>query len=204
MTKWYVVWYGRVPGVYETWEACQAHIHNVRGAKYKSFLTYEAAVEAYAEGHEQHIGKRRKQSNIVLDAPPYIVPSLCVDVGTYGNPGRVMYRGVATHTGLVVFESPPIPYGTNNLGEFVAIVHGLAYIEKNGLDMPVYTDSVNARNWVRRREVRSTLERDTRAITMWTLVDRALQWLYTHRDHATVLQWDTKAWGQIKADYDRK
>jgi ribonuclease HI len=204
MTKWYVVWHGRVPGVYETWEYCKAHITNVPGAKYKAFPTHQAAVQAYAEGHEQHIGNPRvqEQSRGAVDGPR--AQSICVDVGTYGNPGRVMYQGVATHTGDVLFSSPSIPYGTNNLGEFVAIVHGLAYIKKNGLDVPVYTDSVNARNWVRRKEVRSTLARDERSMTMWTLVDRALQWLHTHTDHATVLQWDTKAWGQIKADYGRK
>lgn len=130
--------------------------------------------------------------------------SISVDVGTRGNPGPVEYKGVDTKTGDVLFSHGPISKGTNNLGEFLAIVHGLAYLQKLGSDKTIYSDSVNAIKWVKQKDVSTTLPRDESTAEMWRLVDRAVEWLRTNTYRNKVIKWQTKEWGEIKADYGRK
>jgi ribonuclease HI len=130
--------------------------------------------------------------------------SISVDVGTNGNPGPVEYKGVDTKTGEVIFSHGPIRKGTNNLGEFLAIVHALAYLKKQGSSKTVYSDSENALKWVRQKAVSSTLVRDKSTEEIWDLVDRAEKWLRTNTYDNKVLKWQTKQWGEIKADYGRK
>ncbi len=130
--------------------------------------------------------------------------SISVDVGTHGNPGPIEYRGVDTRTGKVLFSNESIGKGTNNLGEFLAIVHALAYLKEQGSGKTVYSDSLNALKWVREKKVSTTLVKDESTRQVWELVQRAEEWLRTHTYDNKVLKWQTKAWGEIKADYDRK
>lgn len=111
---------------------------------------------------------------------------------------------MSTRTGEVLFAVGPIPNGTNNLGEFLAIVHSLAYLKRKGSSQTVYSDSRTAMKWVREKKVATTLERNESTKEIWNLVDRALAWLQTNTYDNKVLKWDTKAWGEIKADYGRK
>lgn len=130
--------------------------------------------------------------------------SISVDVGTRGNPGPVEYKGVDTRTGDILFSRGPISRGTNNLGEFLAIVHGLAYLKKQGSSKTIYSDSLNAMKWVRQKQVATTLKRDKSTEEIWELIDRAEQWLQTNTYDNKVLKWQTDRWGEIKADYGRK
>ena len=45
--KFYVVWQGREPGIYDSWAACEAQVKGV-AAKYKGFATREEAEQALA------------------------------------------------------------------------------------------------------------------------------------------------------------
>lgn len=130
--------------------------------------------------------------------------SISVDVGTRGNPGPMEYKGVDTRTGAVLFSVGPIPNGTNNIGEFLAIVHALAYLQQQGSSKTIYSDSVNAMKWVRQKKAATTLKRDTSTQQIWDMIDRAEKWLATHTYNNKILKWETKAWGEIKADYGRK
>lgn len=40
------------------------------------------------------------------------------------------YRGVYVRTGQELFRIGPYPDGTNNVGEFLALVHALALLKK--------------------------------------------------------------------------
>lgn len=130
--------------------------------------------------------------------------SICVDAGTRGNPGPVEYKGVDTATGEVLFSVGPIGKGTNNLGEFLAIVHALAYLKKLGSSKTVYSDSRNAIKWVREKKVSTTLPRDESTREIWNLIDRAERWLRTNDYPNPVRKWNTEAWGENPADYGRK
>ncbi|MBP5195791.1 MAG: hypothetical protein J6035_00075 [Bacteroidaceae bacterium] len=132
-----------------------------------------------------------------------IKEALCVDAACSGNPGMMEYRGVHIPSGRVVFHFGPIK-GTNNIGEFLAIVHGLALLEQRGLSMPVYSDSVSGMAWVRNRKAKTTLERTEETAQALDLVARAENWLRTHSYRNQVLKWQTEEWGEIPADFGRK
>lgn len=216
--KYYVVWVGRKPGIYSNWADCQAQTKNFAQAKFKSYESREQAEKAFREGPQHHWGKgsarnakngqtskkTNPQKSNTSTSNEIDYNSVSVDVGTRGNPGPVEYQGVDTQTGKVIFSRGPISKGTNNLGEFLAIVHALAYLNKIGSNKTVYTDSRNAMKWVREKAVSTTLKRDATTKEIWDLIDRALHWLRQHTYENKVLKWDTKKWGEIKADYGRK
>lgn len=207
--KYYVVWVGKQPGVYASWPECQRQVDQFEGAKYKSYESKAEAEAAYAAGWKRSWGQAKAASagakkTAAASGEKIDYNSISVDVGTAGNPGPVEYKGVDTQTGEVLFSVGPIAKGTNNLGEFLAIVHGLAYLKKLGSDKTIYSDSVNAINWVKKKEVSSTLVRDASTAEIWYLVDRAVHWLKTNKYPNKVTKWQTKEWGEIKADYGRK
>ncbi|MBW4081893.1 ribonuclease H [Paenibacillus sp. S150] len=216
--KFYVVWEGKKPGVYRTWAECQAQTEHYTGAKYKSYESGAEAEAAYKAGWKGNwgtgaaapgTGKSKaaspfKRSAAAEASSEIDYDSISVDVGTRGNPGPVEYKGVDTQTGDIIFSCGPIKKGTNNLGEFLAIVHALALLNKEGSRRTVYSDSVNAMKWVKQKKVATTLPRDASTEEIWTLVDRAERWLQTHTYTNKVLKWQTKEWGEIKADYGRK
>jgi ribonuclease HI len=210
--KYYVVWEGKQPGVYSTWAECQAQTDHYTGAKYKSYESRAAADTAYKAGWKGNWGTGASSSGAgaksktasswsrsasVETSEEIDYDSISVDVGTRGNPGPVEYKGVDTQTGDIIFSCGPISKGTNNLGEFLAIVHALALLKKEGSSRTVYTDSVNAMKWVKQKKVATTLPRDASTEEIWTLIDRAESWLRSHT-------YENKVWGEIKADYGRK
>lgn len=211
--KYYVVWAGRKPGIYKSWSECQAQVNHFLQAKFKSYETLKEAEAAYRAGWKKHWGlgkdpaasKEAGQRPAIQETWEEIdYDSISVDVGTRGNPGPVEYKGVDTRTGEVIFSHDPIIKGTNNLGEFLAIVHALDYLKKLGSKKTVYSDSLNAIKWIQQKSVSSTLVRDESTKEIWELVDCAIQWLQTNSYENKVLKWQTKKWGQIKADYGRK
>ena len=117
--------------------------------------------------------------------------AIAVDAGCSGNPGAMEYQGVYLGNEQRLFHFGPIQ-GTNNIGEFLAIVHALALIKKNGWDMKVYSDSISGMAWV--RQTAQVLD----------LVIRAENWLWANPKHAEVLKWNTEEWGEIPADFGRK
>ncbi|WP_049769545.1 RNase H family protein [Rippkaea orientalis] len=80
-----------------------------------------------------------------------------VDASCIGNPGDVEYRGVSTETREEIFHKRPMAYGTKNLGEFLAIVHGLAYLKNQNKDIPLYSDSQTAILWVKNKKIKTKL-----------------------------------------------
>ena len=77
-----------------------------------------------------------------------------VDAACSGNPGPMEYRGVYLLTGQEIFHFGPV-YGTNNIGEFLAIVHALALMKQKGLQMTIYSDSRNALGWVNQKKCKT-------------------------------------------------
>ena len=132
-----------------------------------------------------------------------IKEALCVDAACSGNPGPMEYRGVHLPSGKEVFRFGPIQ-GTNSIGEFLAIVHGLALMEQKGIRMPIYSDSVSGQAWVRNKKAKTTLARTPETEKALDLVARAENWLRTHQVNVPIMKWDTENWGEIPADFGRK
>ena len=126
-----------------------------------------------------------------------------VDAACSGNPGPMEYQGIDLQTGAQVFHYGPV-HGTNNIGEFLAIVHALALMEQKGIRKTLYTDSFTALTWVRKRQCKTKLERNAQTEPLYQLIRRAETWLHTHTVTTPVIQWDTKKWGEIPADFGRK
>lgn len=144
------------------------------------------------------------RTDTVLPLPPGVrADAWAVDAACSGNPGRMEYRGVDLRTGAVVFSLGPI-YGTNNIGEFLAIVHALALMQKQGCHDAIYSDSRNALKWVRERRCRTTLKETARSAAVFELVRRAEAWLRNNSYENPLLKWDTRRWGEVPADFGRK
>lgn len=200
--RYYVVWRGLNTGIFDSWDECKKQITNFNGAQYKGFPTIEEARAAHAKEYWQVI--RGSQQAKTATSESIIVPSLAVDAACSGNPGVMEYRGVLTGTGREVFHIGPFKYATNNIGEFLAIVHGLALLKQNGSTMPIYSDSMNAIAWVRNKKCKTKLERVEDNIEVFSLIARAEKWLKENTYSTKIIKWDTDRWGEIPADFGRK
>ena len=127
-----------------------------------------------------------------------------VDAACSGNPGPMEYQCIDLQTGAQVFHFGPVQ-GTNNIGEFLAIVHALALMEKQGIrDKVIYSDSYNAILWVKKKKCKTTLTRNSATEQLYQIIARAEQWLMTHNVTTPIIKWETKQWGEIPADFGRK
>ncbi len=127
-----------------------------------------------------------------------------VDAGCSGNPGPMEYQCVDLQTGEQIFHFGPI-MGTNNIGEFLAIVHALALMDQRGIkDKVIYSDSYNAALWVHNKTCKTKLELNPKTQKTHELINRALNWLHTHSVRVPIIKWETKQWGEIPADFGRK
>lgn len=208
--KYYVVWKGLNPGIYDNWAECKMQVDGQESAKYKSFETRDDAVEAFEKGYAQYLknaSSGKAASNLLSPVPPIGKPineSIAVDAACSGNPGDMEYRGVYTATGQEIFHIGPLKKGTNNVGEFLALVHGLALLKQKGSDLPVYSDSRNAISWVKKKKCKTLLERVPENEVIFDLIERAEKWLNTNTYTTTILKWETSVWGEIPADFGRK
>jgi len=205
--KYYVVWKGKEPGIYLRWSECEKQIKGFEGALYKSFEVKEQAEKAYESNPWQFIGKKvvkqiTPEQRAKFGSP--VSDSLSVDAACSGNPGVLEYRGVDTQSGIQLFRRGPFPEGTINIGEFLAIVHGLAYLAQRQSNFPVYSDSRTAIKWVKDKAIKTKLERSPKNEKLFELVDRAIVWLQNNRYSNPVLKWETEAWGENPADFGRK
>ena len=206
--KYYVVWKGYAPGVYDSWEECQLQINGYKDAKYKSFPTEEAAVQAFRGETSEHLdiinGLAKALREGAVPEKGYIEESLAVDAACSGNPGKMEYRGVYTRTGAEIFKVGPYEQGTNNIGEFLAIVHALALLKQRQSSLPVYSDSANAIAWVRQKRCNTKLEQTALNKPLFDLIARAEKWLRNNSYTTRIYKWETKQWGEIPADFGRK
>lgn len=202
--KYYVVWSGIQPGIYTSWEECQAQISGVKQALYKAFDNLEEAQRAYASPPQEYIGAAKKEKKVDHTQVASIIQNaLAVDAACSGNPGMMEYRGVYIATGEEVFHFGPM-FGTNNIGEFLAIVHGLALLKQKNLDLPIYSDSYNALLWIKGKKCKTKLPRDEKSEQLFGYIDRAEKWLKENGYSTKLIKWETDKWGEIPADFGRK
>lgn len=206
--KFYVVWKGKRPGIYESWGDCKAQIQGYKGAQYKSFSNFAEAKKAFNGNYLEYKGKSRQKTELSqeellkIGEPNY--NSIAVDAASSGNPGKMEYRGVDTKTKRVLFKQGPFVEGTSNIGEFLALVHGLAFLKKQKSDRILYSDSRIAIGWVRKGKCGTKLKRTSRNENLFELIERAEAWLKKNRYTTLIVKWETKAWGEIPADFGRK
>ncbi len=203
--KYYVVWEGNTPGIYNDWTKCQLQIKGYPNAKYKSFKTLHEAQIAF-QGHFQDFYEKKTpkaRPNLDLYKDVIVWDSISVDAACAGNPGVMEYQGVDTKTKAQIFHKK-FALGTNNIGEFLAIVHALALLQRANKSTPIYTDSRTAMAWVRNKKVKTNLKKTPATKFLHQLIQRAELWLKTNTYSNKIMKWDTDNWGEIPADFGRK
>jgi ribonuclease HI len=207
--KFYVVWKGRKTGVFTSWNACKRQIDGFEGAEYKSFSNLDEAEMALSKQFNDYKGKNTKKPVLSsVEKAKYgspILESIAVDAACSGNPGKMEYRGVLTYNKKEIFKKGPYLKGTNNIGEFLALVHGIALLKsKNKEDIPIYSDSKIAMSWIRQKRCKTNITFDDSNKDLLELIKRAETWLKNNSFKNPILKWETKAWGEIPADFGRK
>ena len=209
--KFYVVWTGRTPGVYGRWEDCKKEIEGFKGAKYKGFPDRTSAEAAFKEGPDNYWGKDATPTVDLSQAKEQpISPAVAVDAACAGNPGKMEYQGLFVDFGtqpattVQLFKSPVFENGTNNIGEFLAIVHALAWMKQKHVAYPIYSDSYNAQLWIKQKKCKTKLQPNAKNTYLFELIARAEKWLNENAIEVPILKWKTDIWGEIPADFGRK
>lgn len=209
--KFYVVWEGRAPGVYDSWEECEAQVKGYPGARYKGFSSQTDAVAAFrGDGREdleifKVIGAHKPDIVNYSAFPEIRLDAIAVDGACAKNPGPMEYRAVAVSTGEEIFHMGPLDGGTNNIGEYIAIIHAASLLARRGdLLTPIYSDSRTALSWVRRGRSNTTIKPTASNARVIELLQRADAWLAANRIANPLLKWNTELWGEIPADFGRK
>ena len=104
-----------------------------------------------------------------------ILESISVDGAWNTGSGAVEYQGVYTATKELLFHVGPLDDGTNNIVEFLGIVHALAYCKQKQLRLPIYSDSRNAMAWVRDQQAQTKLMPTARNEKLFQLLERAVK-----------------------------
>lgn len=159
--KFYVVWTGRVPGIYTDWPSCQAQVNGVAGAKYKSFPTRKEAELAFAggvsapakkTGSTATSPKKQSSSNTVKTYNAAEVDALTAHTKIFTDGGCEPNPGEAG-TGVAIYRNGELSelwyglyseQGTNNTAELNGLLHGLLFAKeeiKNARDVVVFCDS---------------------------------------------------------------
>jgi len=204
----YVVWKGRKTGIFTAWDETSASVSGYAGARYKAFGSLAAAQAAFKGGYEEYKAKPSAHQQWLFSPTKPALPSICVDAACAGSPGPLEYRGVQTENSRQIFHAGPFPDGTNNVGEFLAIVRAMDWLAKNKHDWPIYSDSENAIAWVNAGKCNTKLVRMRSNAMLFELIARAEKTLRSSSSltagRTKVLKWDTAAWGENPADFGRK
>lgn len=210
--KFYVVWEGRAPGIYDSWDEARAQVDGYPQARYKAFPDQDSATEAFRLYGDDPAALFRamRERNLIQQVnyaafPDIRLDAIAVDAACSRNPGPVEYQGVSVATGERIFHVGPIAEATNNIGEYLAIIHAAAMLAARGdTSTPIYSDSRTAQSWIRAGHSRTTLSPTPANMYARQLLARADAWLSSHRIPNPILKWDTDRWGEIPADFGRK
>jgi ribonuclease HI len=203
--KFYVVWEGKQTGIFNDWDTCKKQVFNVEGAKYKSYESKTEAETAFAKSYFEAVVLEKKLPNKPNpNAPPPIIQSIVVDAAWNSKNKNMEYQGFNFSTKERLFHKGPFAGATNNIGEFLAIVHALALLKKHTSQLPIYTDSRTAMSWVNRKFANTKLAKTENNKEVFELIKRAEDWLKANTSPNKVLKWDTKNWGENPADFGRK
>lgn len=175
--------------------------------RYFASLSENRIRETQAPTNGQPAGSVKLSPRLMqmADKIPHFEHALAVDAACSGNPGEMEYQGVQVNNGKVIFRMGPFPDATNNIGEFLAIVHALSFLNKNGfIHTPVYSDSMTGMTWVRKKKANTKIAPTARNRELLDMIARAENWLRTHSYQNPVLKWETEKWGEIPADFGRK
>ncbi len=201
--KYYVVWKGHKTGIFDNWEDCKTNVQGYEGALYKSFKTLSEAENAFKQNPYKFFNTTKNKSSKITKNKQIIHDSLSVDAACSGNPGVMEYRAVHVGSKKEWFTKK-FPLGTNNIGEFLAIVHALALMKEHKINIPIYSDSATAISWVIDKKINTSLKLTEETKYLFEVINRAEEWLKNNNWNQQLLKWETDIWGEIPDDFGRK
>lgn len=201
-----MVWKGLKTGVFTNWDDCKKQVEGFKGAQYMGFETQAEAELALNKGYAAFAGQKGKKPELTDEMKKkYGVPlkeSIAVDAAFNGK--EMEYKGVYVKNGKEIFHFGPFKGGSNNIGEFLAIVHCMALMEQKNANLPIYSDSMNAISWIKQKMCKTKVDL-TQNPELEDLILRAEKWLQTNdTTKFKILKWQTNAWGETPADFGRK
>ncbi len=202
--KYYVIWKGRKPGIYESWDECKRQVEGYVGALYKAFPTRAAAETAYKGRPWDYLGKANGPAQPSAELIKKLGECYAVDAACSGNPGDLEYQCVHVPTGRKIFKQGPFAEGTNNVGEFLAIVEALALFKEKNITAPLYSDSEIAMGWVEAGKCKTKLIPSRRNADLFKRLKAAEDWLARNSYVTPIRKWQTDKWGENPADFGRK
>ncbi len=200
-----MVWKGRKTGVFASWVECEKQVKGFVGAQFKAFESETKADAAFLSKYDDYKGKPSTLGKWRTASTKPLTPSICVDAACSGAPGKLEYRGVNTESGEEVFRAGPYEEGTNNVGEFLAVVHALTWQAKHNMHVPIYSDSENAIAWVNTGQCKTKLKHTPKNAVLFAIIHSAENWLAENElPEDKILKWETDLWGENPADFGRK
>ncbi|WJM54471.1 ribonuclease H family protein [Pseudomonas asiatica] len=165
--KWYVVWAGRCPGIYQNWASCQSQTDGFPGARFKSFTSQAEAEAAFGANSAASTSARQATTRATTTPIKSVLTTqsklqirkveadvkIFVDGACNPNPGEagsgaaVYEHGVLTSLWYGRYQ----PQGTNNTAELAALHYGLVLAgeaTKKGHSAAVFADSSYAINCI--------------------------------------------------------
>jgi len=197
--KWKKIW------IFDSWDECKESVNGFSDAKYKWFSSKENAEIALSEWWEKYyeVKKTGEKDVVKSEDIPFFAESIAVDAACSGNPGEMEYRWIDLQTWKEVFHEN-FKIWTNNIGEFLAIVHWLNYLWDN--NRVIYSDSRIAISWVNQWKCKTQINSNETADFSRTFeaIKGAEKWLKENWIKHKILKRNTEDWWEIPADFGRK
>ena len=200
--KYYVIRQGKKTWIFTSRDECKDYVQGFRDAKYKSFKTKQEAESAFKNGYESHYSSKPKDRRKTEDLP-YEKNSIAVDAACSWNPGALEYKWIDLPSGKILFHQK-FSLWTNNIGEFLAIVHGLKYLKEHKSDKALYSDSKHAISRISQKKCKTKLEKTTQTKKMFEIIAKAEERLQRNEYTTKILKRHTSEWWEIPADFGRK
>jgi len=200
--KYYVVREWKRRGIFTSRDECKELVQWYADAKYKSFKTKEEAEKALQGSREEYYQTKEKVSRQTSDFP-YEKNSIAVDAACSWNPGKMEYQGIDLQSGKYLFHEK-YEIATNNIWEFLALVHGLKFQKENKSDKAIYTDSKHAMKRVAEKGCKTKLEKNSNTNFVYKKIQEAEQRLKENTYTTQILKRPTSERWEIPADFWRK
>lgn len=200
--KYYVIRQGKKTWIFTSRDECKGYVQGYVDAKYKSFKTQQEAEKAYKESYKLYYKSKPKDRRKIEDIP-FEKNSIAVDAACSWNPWVLEYKGVDLISGKILFHQK-FSLGTNNIGEFLAIVHGLKYIKEHKSNKALYSDSKHAISWITQKKCKTRLEKSAKTKKMFEVIASAEARLEKNKYTTQILKRPTSERWEIPADFGRK
>lgn len=197
--KYYVVWKGINTGVYDNWNDCKKQVNGFSGALHKSFESLDEAEKAFEEYSESP-----NSTSTSIPPSPYSIKSFIVNGNCQDTFGEISYRWKISGSTSNAKEINLAMIGTKNIADFIAIVYLIKLSQKVKLNLPIYTNSKTAKNWILNKKCNHHLFVSKKTEAVLAVIKETEDWLSNNAVENEILFWDSVAWGKFPLVNRRK